>query len=256
MKHHPKVQQRLLACMPDPGDDPDFTNTKFTLISDKMREVEKSPLCRAGTSDLQGEVRGIIGTIEELSKGRSPRDVDMQKLCPLAKQILKKAEDSYVYARVVYEGSDKGKLKVGKKEMLMGGPAILQLYRDTEQRMKDGVDTDLEDIKPLRQFRWVLNDKQKAQVQEWVRTIAKQKCGATLQKAILNSTETKNLAIVPRGSASASSSSSKNPAVGLDILAQSNPQILGPKQQAKMQMAASTKQNIMKQYFTPRARVP
>jgi hypothetical protein len=142
-------------------------------VRDQLLAVRRSARVLASSTTLQDEVQGIIGHVSNLVESKPPADKDMARFSALTKQVLKAAEDAFVYTAVPVVTTTGKKSTVGAAVEYRGAEAIGKLYeqvaKDCAANNFDGYT--LNHIKPLRQFRWVLLDSQKQEVLEWIKKI-------------------------------------------------------------------------------------
>lgn len=199
----------VLACAPQPAAVVNFRSTVKLLD-----EIVDSARVLAARPGLHDEVEGVRDTIENLCIGKPPRDQDMPTLSSMTMQMLKACESSYqLDVLVEVQTEKKDVVKKVEKKRLCGAAAIKWAFSVMEERMKECAATvDVKSLMPLRQFRWVLEAGQKAQVQAWLRQVMLQKEGAgTVRAAMLTAAvAADDLAIIPAGAVQEGGSSSSS----------------------------------------------
>jgi hypothetical protein len=247
-----KVAEDVLKTLVPPSGE----HLDLASVRDKLLAVRRSARVLASSTTVQDEVQGIIGHMSNLAESRPPADKDMARFSTLTKQVLKAAEDGFVYT------SMPDVVTVGKKKTIVG-PAVE--YRGAEgigklydQVAKDFADNGLDGytlnhIKPLRQFRWVLLEAQKLQVLEWIKKItALSSTGSVSMKSRVLALADEGAggaadsALVAVSSSSTSSSSHAAPAAALPPLTKSAQQ---------KRLKEETHQDALLKFFTKKPKV-
>lgn len=137
---------------------------------------------------MENEVDGLIAMITHLSQGVPPRDKDLPRLSPLCKLVLKKAEDFCVVS-VCRRPLVKQNLDSSNAEQLHGAEALRHIYSEIESKMEKDAAISMQDLQPLKQFSWLLDAEQRAQVQKWVAAVAKRYTSSGNNLCIADSTQ-------------------------------------------------------------------
>ena len=189
----------------------------------QLQKVRMAPRCLASPFALHDEIDGLIGILSELHCGKPPSNAHIASLADVSKQMLKCVEQRYT-VMAIQEKCEDGQLMRLEKVKLTGAAAVQWTYGMIENKLEQekSVPKDMNDIKPLRQFRWLLKPPQVVKVSEWVRQVATACAGidGTMASALLNCTPDAKLSIIPHGGASSSSSSCAPIAVGTASAAQ------------------------------------
>jgi hypothetical protein len=185
---------------------------KFDLAKglERLRRVRSSPLVAAGGGVFDDEIDGIIMHITALETGMPPNTAKMSSFSSLTKLVFKRCENAF--SRVVNETID------GKKKptviTLYGAEAVQATYKCVEKRMVDQEAFDFTDLKPLKQFRWLLTAAQIEKVKDWCALIGAQRGGLILAKPLVaieaGASAGPPSMLVPLNTGTSSSSSSGN----------------------------------------------
>lgn len=129
------------------------------------------PVVRAGGKSVENEVDGIVALITHLSQGVPPREKDIPRLSTLCKLVLKRAENFYkivVKTQATIQGA-----VVWTQQILRGKAGVEYTYDMVAAKMKNDSALTMDEIKPLKQFGWLLNGQQQEQLQQWISDVVK-----------------------------------------------------------------------------------
>ena len=171
----PQVNEDLLGAIAD-GPVLDFDK-----ILQGIRSVRSSSRVLAGGKTLQEEIEGLHNIIKNLKVGTSISCQEFKKLTPICKQMLKKCENTftvnYIEQAATPQKGNKGIATKGIKKELRGSEAVLHVFKTIAERMEnDPTSLDLSDVRPLKQFRYVLTEPQWCKVKDWIQKITANRC--------------------------------------------------------------------------------
>lgn len=157
---------------------------------------------------MKNDLGGVISLISNLSVGVPPRETDLPKLSQLCKEVLKRAENFYSATTTRQTAVFLGK-PVHEEVKLRGSVALLHTYGVIEGRMLKAPEiVALDDIKPLKQFNFLLDLEQRGKVKDWLDAVIKRLACKSSRLSITGGDEDENaLPIQPFSSASSSRAS-------------------------------------------------
>jgi hypothetical protein len=229
---------------------------KFDLAKalERLRKVRSSPLVVAGGGIFDDELDGIIMHITALDNGMPPNTSKMNSYSSLTKLVFKRCENAF--SRLV-DAPVEGKKK-RTTITVYGAEAVQATYIFIEKRIDAQEGLDFSDVKPLKQFRWLLTAAQIEKVKDWCALIGAQRGGLILAKPLVaieagTSSGTPSM-LVPLSTASSSSSS----AASTTALALHSKGLESGPLSAKDKKALQTSQSfdILQTFFTKNAALP
>ena len=202
-----EVVADVLATVPPPGAKLDFSKT-----CEALPLIRQSPRVLASAYSLQDELDGVILLMSSVAESKAPRGQDIEQLTELAKLMLKRCEDAYEIVLPSKSKSVKQSL-VGQK--LSGSQALMHTFDQLDKTMqKSPATVTMQDLKPLSQFKWLLNAAQKATLSQWYRRVLAKSQGKDCPQALRDGDAGDGLSLV------ATRASSSSSAMGSMIVAQ------------------------------------
>jgi len=134
-----------------------------------LTETLNSPQCQAASASTRGEMSGLLSLVVRLSEGISPKAEDVSSFTELYKVALKRCEGFHRVEVIETVAAEPGKLGYGSKQVIRGGPAVQRTYEDIRDRVaRNDASVNLETLKPLKAFAWLLTHDQVKNVQSWI----------------------------------------------------------------------------------------
>lgn len=156
-----RVEEMVLDTLPTDGASADFA---ITLA--KIRDVRKSETVAALGDSYAQEVDGIYDLLQQISSGQPPQDKDVSRFSSLTKQVLQR---SALFCRFEVPGAErKGRGKCSPL-VVYGVEAVQQRFNMLQDAAKKGQTMDLQELRPVKQFKWLLEDAQKLTFAQWLR---------------------------------------------------------------------------------------
>ena len=158
------TESMIFTALPSEGPKADW---KVTLRA--IEDVKKSKELAALGSDHHREIDGVVDMVTNIQKGHPPEDKDIPKLSQLCKDALGRCSLFCKYAFTSQEQKKNGKLAA--KEIY--GTRALQIHfkalEDKAKSEKGGV-VKMEDLRMVKQFKWLLEKEQKVMFYRWLRS--------------------------------------------------------------------------------------
>ena len=130
--------------------------------------MRNSAIVHALGESFIGKLDGICDTFMQISAGQPPHDKDMKKVSELTKEALQRAALFCKYEFTAEELKHRGKQSAN---VLYGTQALQYRYRMLEDQHKKGSGSPVDMLahRPVKQFKWLLEDEQKLQFSKWLR---------------------------------------------------------------------------------------
>ena len=128
-----------------------------------------SKVVALGHSYLE-DLNGIFEMVSHLSSGFPPRSKDIGGLLPLAKEVLKRCEG---FLRIKADDCPAQFLPMIKDGFLYGGNAVQYQFQQIFNDVGEGRPANPQEIKPLKQYLWLLDVEKQAIVQKWLNLLSR-----------------------------------------------------------------------------------
>eukprot|EP00972_Heterocapsa_arctica_P007038 1028446-Heterocapsa_arctica.AAC.1 len=148
-----QIEQAILDTLPFDGASADFARTL-----ENIRDVRKSDAALALGESFVNEIDGIYDTLQQILSGQPPQDNDIPRFSKLMKAVLQRAALFCHYKFTPAEAKSRGK---DAPLNLYGCEAVQFRFKMLEDKKSSDEHFDVQELRPVKQFKWLLEDAQK-----------------------------------------------------------------------------------------------
>ncbi|CAK0827347.1 unnamed protein product [Prorocentrum cordatum] len=157
-----KLDRKVLQAMPNAG-----TGAKFDETLELLNAARGSELAAALGETACEELSGIYDVVRGVSLGRPPLDKGAKTFSKLAKDVLARASSFCECKFTQSEMRARGKHAA---PAVYGAEALQHMFKQLEDKHGgDGATVDAEALRPVKRFKWLLEDGQKVVFSKWLR---------------------------------------------------------------------------------------